>query len=88
MKTPTRRRKKDQVSSSETSPAQLVTEAVSVCCPYCGEPQPNPSDGSEQWMKSDFERFNKEHGVGPYTKDCVSCDAQMFIFGGGKAQFI
>lgn len=60
--------------------AQLFAEAVSVCCPRCGAAQPN-MDGSEMWIKSDFD---KKYGEFP----CVSCDAPMQIETGKKAQFI
>lgn len=34
--------------------AQLVAEAVTVLCPECGEPQPNPENGSHLWTLDHF----------------------------------
>lgn len=77
-------KKKKLVTKSSTNcrPAQLVADAVSVLCPYCGEPQPNPKDGSEQWEKGHFRATNDE----PRRK-CVSCDEEMFIFSRQEVQF-
>jgi len=69
-------------SSTSIRPAQLVADAVSVLCPYCGEPQPNPRDGSEQWEKGDFRAVNDA----PRSK-CGSCDKEMFIFSQQEAAF-
>src|SRR5258706_11767239 len=52
--------------------AQLLAEAVSVCCPHCGEPQPN-KDGSEMWTREDF----TEQSIG--VRKCSSCDARILI---------
>ena len=52
-------------------PAQILCELFNVCCPECGEPQPN-ADGSELWIVDDFK---KKRG----TFDCVSCGAMMLI---------
>lgn len=62
--------------------AQLVCDAVSVCCPHCGGDQPNPRDGSLQWMAEDFQKLTY-----PPVKTCVECDAQMLITMDTKAQF-
>jgi len=58
---------------------QLVAESVSVCCPFCGEAQPN-AQGSELWIPQDF-----MHKAG--KSQCVSCDAPILIFSDPKAQF-
>lgn len=55
--------------------AQLVATTLNVLCPYCGEPQPNPDDGSEQWETRQVERAN-ETGA----KDCVSCERKFRVF--------
>lgn len=65
-----------------TRRAQLIAEAVSVCCPYCGEPQPS-RNGSEMWTHEDFAVAALVSG----KKNCVSCDAPMLILGDSKAQF-
>ncbi len=67
---------------TQARPAQLVADAVAVLCPYCGEPQPNPTDGSEQWEKIHFKAYGESS-----AKTCTSCDAVMMIFNGPKAQF-
>lgn len=59
--------------------AQLIAEAVSVCCAFCGTPQPN-ADGSEMWIPEDFDKKNGKHA-------CVSCDEPILIFSDSKAQF-
>lgn len=74
--------------------AQLVADTVAVCCPYCGEAQPNVSGGDEAWTKADFVRFDKE----PLNKHerhskkaqllCVFCDKPMLVFDGKTAQFL
>jgi hypothetical protein len=60
--------------------AQLMADAVAVVCPHCGEPQPNPSDGSEQWTLDDFVKA-------PPTKACVACDKVMLVGCDRKVQF-
>lgn len=62
-------------SSSTIRQARLVADAVAVCCPYCGEPQPNPVDGSEQWDKGHFRAYDDRP-----RKKCVACDEEMFVF--------
>jgi len=39
----------------------IVAEAVAVGCPYCGDLQPN-ADGSEMWLRSDFDRPGERGG--------------------------
>jgi hypothetical protein len=60
--------------------AQLVAEAVSVCCPRCGDAQPN-KNGSELWTSEDF--MNLEGGIRP----CVSCEERMLIVSDSKVMF-
>lgn len=70
-------------ASTSTGPirrSQLVADAVSVLCPYCAEPQPNPSDGSEQWTKEDFQKSEPR-------KDCVSCERTFMVSSDSKVQF-
>jgi len=59
---------------------QLLAEAVSVCCPFCGDAQPN-KDGSEMWTRGDFEY---KTGV----RACVSCDREVLIDYDPKASFV
>ena len=54
--------------------AILTVDAVSVCCPECGEPQPCHT-GSEMWTPSDFERVE-----GPRV--CISCGQRLRIVPG------
>ena len=58
--------------------AQLFAETVCICCPYCGEPQPNAS-GSEMWIPQDIAKKNGLHR-------CVSCDREILILGDSKVQ--
>ncbi len=75
--------------------AQLVADAVSVLCPECGEPQPNKTDGSEQWTASDFAKVMapKRHPVSHRPKEpsartaCVSCDVEFLLFTDSKVMF-
>ena len=62
--------------------AQLVADAVAVCCPYCGEPQPNPTDGSEQWELRHFRMYAERP-----RKSCCACDEEMFVFHSKNVQF-
>lgn len=64
--------------------AQLLAEAVTVCCPYCGEPQPN-RDGSEMWTREDFQRLAT---AGQERKVCTSCDETMHVGADSRAQFV
>ena len=47
--------------------AQIFAHSLEVCCPYCGEPQPAPSNGSDSWLIEEVALH-----IGPKT--CVSCD--------------
>ena len=60
---------------------QLACEAVSVLCPFCGEPQPSPDNGSDMWIR---ENFAARAGVFP----CVACDEHILISSDPKAQFL
>ena len=51
--------------------AQLVVDAVTVCCPACGEPQPCHT-GSEMWTPEDF---SSDGG----TRTCCACDQKLVI---------
>ena len=61
--------------------AQLIADTVSVLCPFCGEPQPNKSDGSEQWTVEDFNKPRTD------LLKCVSCDARFIGGYDAKVQF-
>jgi hypothetical protein len=56
----------------------LVAEAVSVCCPFCGESQPD-ANGSEMWTIESFLRKSGE-------TSCVSCDKRFKIVLSKKAR--
>jgi hypothetical protein len=58
---------------------QLVAEAVAVCCPACGEPQPNYM-GSEMWTAEDFVHAEA-------TRECAACDTPLIVAADSKAQF-
>jgi len=60
--------------------AQLVADAVAVLCPECGEPQPNRTDGSEQWTVEDFKRASG-------ALKCVACDVRFIAGPDTKVQF-
>lgn len=34
-------------------PATILAASLEVHCPHCGEPLPNPTDGSHLWMPDD-----------------------------------
>lgn len=59
--------------------AQLLCEAVSVVCPFCGECQPD-KNGSELWTSESF-----LHKQGKFA--CVSCDKVILISSEPKALF-
>lgn len=51
-------------------PAQIIAVSLSVLCPYCGEPQPSPGDGSDIWLPQEV----KKEAVENPKHICVSCD--------------
>ncbi len=55
-------------------PAIITAVSLNVCCPYCGEPQPAPDNGSDAWMPS---QVDPEAAKGSRT--CVSCDKTFRI---------
>lgn len=55
-------------------PAIIQALTLSVCCPFCGEPQPAQDNGSDAWMPHQVET---EAGKGP--RQCVSCDRSFRI---------
>lgn len=69
-------------SSTKTRHAAIVTEAVSVLCPHCGEPQPNRKDGSELWTRAEFE------SLAPALWLCVACDEPMFVIAKSTAKVL
>ena len=64
-----------------TKRAQLIADAVNVLCPYCGEPQPNHADGSEQWTATNFAALTQA------IQACVACDERMQIGPDSKVMF-
>lgn len=48
--------------------ATVIAEVVNVLCPECGEPQPNPDNGADNWKA---EEVRAEAGK---ARSCVSCD--------------
>ena len=60
--------------------AQLVCAEVVVLCPFCGETQPSPDNGSTMWTS---ENFLAKSGIFA----CVSCDERILISSEPKAQF-
>ena len=73
--------------------AQLIAEAVNVCCPWCSAPQPNRTDGSEQWMAADFAVIvvtpvvDRADFSETFEVECVSCDELMLISKEPKVMF-
>ena len=59
--------------------AQLVAEAVTVVCPFCGEPQPGVN-GSEYWTHEDFAKLSGR-------RKCSSCDEEITVVTDSKVQF-
>lgn len=56
--------------------AVIVCEAIAVCCPHCGEAQPN-RDGSEMWTIDEYNaEFNDDRSV---RRECVSCDKGFLL---------
>lgn len=78
------KKKKAPVFRSGIRPAQLVADAVAVLCPYCGEPQPNPKDGSDLWEQSHFRAIAKEDSG---KRQCAACDATMHVWSTPKVMF-
>jgi hypothetical protein len=56
--------------------AQLVATTVSVICSRCGEPQPSPGNGSDNWTP---EEVRAVAATSDATRDCVSCNAPMLV---------
>jgi hypothetical protein len=83
-------RTRTRTKSQPTRRAQLVADAVAVLCPWCAEPQPNPDDGSEQWMIDDFrEDATDSEGVRlkSHKRTCTSCDGLMLVDADMKVMF-
>ena len=55
-----------------TRTAQLIASSVSVCCPYCGEPQPDPDHGSDMWTADQIDQH-----AGVVT--CPACEAKVAV---------
>ncbi len=55
--------------------ATIQALTLSVCCPYCGESQPAPDNGSDQWMPA---QVASEEAKGS-PRSCVSCDETFHI---------
>jgi hypothetical protein len=53
--------------------AVLTAAAIEVTCPACGEPQPNPNDGSHLW------RPDEVRDASGTRRACVACDAPIVI---------
>lgn len=77
MDTTTRRERK----SPTVRTAVLVAAAVEVQCPECGEPQPNPDDGSFLWS-----HFLVAQAIG--TRTCTACDQPLRVTTSNKVAFI
>jgi endogenous inhibitor of DNA gyrase (YacG/DUF329 family) len=52
--------------------AIISAAALEVGCPFCGEPQPSPSDGSHLWYPS---QVMENQGA----RNCVSCDKPFTV---------
>lgn len=52
--------------------AQIVATTLAVLCPHCGEVQPDPASGSDQWLP---EQIREIQG----RKICVSCDEPFIL---------
>ena len=61
--------------------AQIVATAVEVHCPHCGEPLPNPLDGSYLW-----EPYQVAANQG--ARDCNACDEPFTVMSQSKAQVL
>ena len=61
------------VASGLRRAAVVSAATIEVCCPKCGEPQPEPRDGSHLWTS---EQLKASAGQ---RRECVSCDAPMFL---------
>lgn len=58
--------------------ATIATESLLVLCPSCGEAQPNPDNGADNWTPEEV-RSVSEH------KTCVACDARFAVQSVNKA---
>lgn len=56
-------------------PAQVTAGVLNVCCPYCGEPQPNPDNGADGWTGAEL---FEQAAAGP-KRECVSCDEAFLL---------
>lgn len=50
--------------------AVITAATLEVCCPHCGDPQPNPRDGSHLWMPEEV----KQQIAETVQRVCVACD--------------
>lgn len=53
-------------------PAQIVAHKLEVHCPYCGEPQPSPDDGSDVWTPEEVRASESR-------RECVACDKTFLL---------
>jgi hypothetical protein len=61
----------------------LCAVGVEVHCPACGEPQPNPEDGSFIWSSS-LVRIAAEAGG---VRSCTACDTPLRIASSNRVSF-
>lgn len=65
--------------------ALFTTDVVNICCPFCGSPQPNGGDRSEQWTPTDVQR--ELTGLRNGILVCVSCDETFRVILQNRATF-
>ena len=63
--------------------AQIIASSVEVLCQECGEPQPNPDDGSFIWTAESFRHLD----AASVRRACSACDAPIEIHVTHKVQF-
>ena len=58
--------------------ALVIAQTVAVICPACGEPQPDPDNGSDVWEPDQLKK------VSGTKRPCVSCGVEMYVHAHSK----
>lgn len=62
--------------------ASVTAIMIEVGCPHCGEPFPNPENGSDMWPVSLLQhrmQTDRECSVEPLKRKCNACEQSFFL---------
>lgn len=55
----------------------VVASGIEVLCPFCGEPQPSPGNGSFIWLSEELATVALDSKRA--NRQCVSCDVDIRV---------